>query len=361
MSLVAYADSDCDSDDDNGEEIKPSPTVVKAVTNTVDSKPFLTLPEPKSIENVKTIDDYDSVDEEKPVVRKKPLVNSIQEKKEIPLFPTLPKPKTGGKVKIIIPSLNEFYDEDDDYQPKCKIIKPSNSGCGLFSMLPDPKNKKTSKASTTISMVPRATMRTIRNNKETLKPKTLEIKCFETKPIEVENEADDDDDQDDGDFLGLNKINEVLDVEPIAGFDLPEIQTNTTIIEDDDRVYGPVYCSEPSESDLYEEDETKLILDSNALKQLSDPGKTQIKQVEVINVDMRQVMDESQQWLQKNMTEEYAESKNVSSDINISGQSKRKHQITYLAQQAKANELKLKNMWAENRMTRKQTQAKYGF
>jgi hypothetical protein len=107
MSLVAYADSDCDSDDDNGEEIKLSPTIVKAVTNTVDSKPFLTLPEPKSIENVKTIDDYDSVDDEKPVVRTKPLVNSIQEKKEIPLFPTLPKPKTGGKVKIIIPSLNE--------------------------------------------------------------------------------------------------------------------------------------------------------------------------------------------------------------------------------------------------------------
>ncbi|XP_025199601.1 proline-rich protein PRCC [Melanaphis sacchari] len=361
MSLVAYADSDCDSDDDNGEEIKPSLNVEKVVTNKIGSKPFLSLPEPKSFENVKTIDDYDSVVKEKPVVHTKLMVNSFQEKKEIPLFPTLPKPKTGGKVKIMVSSLNEFYDEDDDYQPKCKIMKPSNSGCGLFSMLPDPKNKKTSKASTTISMVPRATMRTIKNNQETLKPKTTEIKCFETKPIEVEDGADDDDDQEDGDFLGLNKINEVLDVAPIAGFDLPEIQTNTTIIEDDDRVYGPVYCSEPSESDLYEEDETKLILDSNALKQLSDPGKTQIKQVEVINVDMRQVLEESQQWLQKNMTEEYAESKNVSSDINISGQSKRKHQITYLAQQAKANELKLKNMWAENRMTRKQTQAKYGF
>lgn len=69
------------------------------------------------------------------------------------------------------------------------------------------------------------------------------------------------------------------------------------------------------------------------MKQLSDPSKTQIKQVDVINVDMRQVMEESQQWLQKNITEEYAESKNISSDINISGQSKRKHQITYLAQQ----------------------------
>jgi len=130
-------------------------------------------------------------------------------------------------------------------------------------MLPDPKNKKTSKASTTVSMVPRATMRNIRNVKENPIPKTLEIKCFDTKPIEVEEEADDDD-QEDGDFLGLNKINEVLDVAPVAGFDLPEIQTNTPIIEDD-RVYGPVYSSEPNKSDLYEEDETKLILDSNAV------------------------------------------------------------------------------------------------
>lgn len=69
------------------------------------------------------------------------------------------------------------------------------------------------------------------------------------------------------------------------------------------------------------------------LKQLGDRDKTQIKQVEVINVNMSQVMEESQQWLQKNITEEYAESKNVGSDINITGQSKRKHQITYLAQQ----------------------------
>lgn len=114
-------------------------------------------------------------------------------------------------------------------------------------------------------MVPRSTMHTIRNNKETPKLKTTEIKCFETKPIDVQDEADDDDDQEDGDFLGLNKINEVLDVAPIAGFELPEMQTNTTIIEDNDRVYGPVYCSEPNESDLYEEDETKLILDSNAV------------------------------------------------------------------------------------------------
>lgn len=109
MSLVAYADSDYDSDDDNGEEINPSLNVVKVVTTKIDNKPFLTLPKPKSIENVKTIDDYDSIDEEKLVVQPKPMINIIQGKKEIPLFPTLPKPKTGGKVKIIIPSLNEVF------------------------------------------------------------------------------------------------------------------------------------------------------------------------------------------------------------------------------------------------------------
>lgn len=231
------------------------------------------------------------------------------------------------------------------------------NGCGLFSMLPDPKNKKTSKISTTISMVPRATMQKISKVEEDPKPKTTDIKCFEGKSIDLEEEVDEDD-QEEVDFLGLSKINEIPDVEPVAGFELPEMQSIKTVIEDDDKIYGPVYCPEASESDLYEDDDSKLILDANAvcfynlfikeigiheciiyflfllqLKQLSDRDKTNIKQVEVINVNMSQVMEESQQWLQKNMTEEYAESKNVSSDINITGQSKRKHQITYLAQQ----------------------------
>ena len=41
--------------------------------------------------------------------------------------------------------------------------------------------------------------------------------------------------------------------------------------------------------------------------------------------------------------------------------SKRKHQITYLAFQAKEREQLLKNQWAANAQTKRQTQAKYGF
>jgi len=40
---------------------------------------------------------------------------------------------------------------------------------------------------------------------------------------------------------------------------------------------------------------------------------------------------------------------------------KRKHQITYLAHEAKAREQELQNQWAQNRMSRRQTQSKYGF
>lgn len=43
------------------------------------------------------------------------------------------------------------------------------------------------------------------------------------------------------------------------------------------------------------------------------------------------------------------------------GQQRRKHQITYLIHQAKERELELKNAWSDNKMSRRQTQAKYGF
>lgn len=141
------------------------------------------------------------------------------------------------------------------------------TGCGLFSKLPDPKNKKASKATTTISMVPRSTMRNISIIEEKAKPRKTDIKCFEPKPVEAaEEEEADEDDQDDSDFLGLSKINEMPDVAPVAGFDLPDIKSTTPLAIDDDKVYGPVYCPDAGASDVYEDGETKLTLDANAVR-----------------------------------------------------------------------------------------------
>lgn len=109
MSLVAYGDSDCETDEDNPITADVEKLTAKDDDKTKFTKPFLMLPEPKSIINEKISEDCDSDKEDNSVVTlKRPLVNNIQEKSEnCLLFPTLPKPKTSGKVKIIIPSLNE--------------------------------------------------------------------------------------------------------------------------------------------------------------------------------------------------------------------------------------------------------------
>ncbi|XP_033109378.1 proline-rich protein PRCC-like [Anneissia japonica] len=82
-----------------------------------------------------------------------------------------------------------------------------------------------------------------------------------------------------------------------------------------------------------------------------------------INADDQTAGSNSREALLKSISEEkqpmtYSKKKN--SDLP-SSQQRRKHQITYLAFQAKERELALKNQWSQNRMTRKQTQAKYGF
>lgn len=112
MALVEYDDSDCESDDDNQITFvfKKSSDNLGADAKKNVNKTFLTLPQPKSKVNEQIIMNDNTLEEEKPTVKmKRPLVDSSQEKKESPLFPTLPKPKTGGKIKIIIPSLNDVF------------------------------------------------------------------------------------------------------------------------------------------------------------------------------------------------------------------------------------------------------------
>ncbi|ELW59871.1 Proline-rich protein PRCC [Tupaia chinensis] len=70
----------------------------------------------------------------------------------------------------------------------------------------------------------------------------------------------------------------------------------------------------------------------------------------------------AQQWMTKSLTEEKTmKSFSKKKGEQPTGQQRRKHQITYLIHQAKERELELKNTWSENKLSRRQTQAKYGF
>lgn len=85
-----------------------------------------------------------------------------------------------------------------------------------------------------------------------------------------------------------------------------------------------------------------------------------VNETEIIDINGEDIKPDKRDWLIKALTEEPVQ-RPVSLGSGPSGQSKKKHQITYLAHQAKAMELELKNQWAANKLARKQAKSKYGF
>lgn len=87
----------------------------------------------------------------------------------------------------------------------------------------------------------------------------------------------------------------------------------------------------------------------------------EIEEANVIEINGEDIKPDEREWLVKALTEEPVQRPISMQSGGVNSQSKKKHQITYLAHQAKAMEMELKNQWAQNRLTRKQTQSKYGF
>ncbi|XP_076864426.1 proline-rich protein PRCC [Brachyhypopomus gauderio] len=116
-------------------------------------------------------------------------------------------------------------------------------------------------------------------------------------------------------------------------------------------------------TDEQEEPESSTLFNDEAFRRLQgkqNRGKEEIKFLEIKGDDQ---LSGNQQWMMKNMTHEAEPRKSFSKKKGDqpTGQQRRKHQITYLIHQAKERELELKNNWADNKITRRQTQAKYGF
>ncbi|XP_070541877.1 proline-rich protein PRCC-like [Ptychodera flava] len=89
--------------------------------------------------------------------------------------------------------------------------------------------------------------------------------------------------------------------------------------------------------------------------------KRQGEAIQIIDIQEDRQDYTSTEWVSKHQTEEKEYRAKLRKEQLPTSQQRKKHQITYLAHQAKERELELKNSWAENRLTRKQTQAKYGF
>ncbi|XP_056157824.1 proline-rich protein PRCC [Lampris incognitus] len=128
--------------------------------------------------------------------------------------------------------------------------------------------------------------------------------------------------------------------------------------------YNEQYYQDPNSGFAEaEEPGSSAMFDDEAFMRLQgkrNRGKEEVKFLEIKGDDQ---LSGTQQWMTKSITEEKQERQSFSKKKGDqpTGQQRRKHQITYLIHQAKERELELKNNWADNKLTRRQTQAKYGF
>nr|XP_045592277.1 proline-rich protein PRCC-like [Procambarus clarkii] len=291
--------------------------------------------------------------------------------------------KERRKVQFFVPALSEFAEddeEDDEHQePEHKKIKPSSSGTGLFSLLPQPKHitVKEAKRSLVPHILTKKSVPVKNSPKSKFKPKNTTVLS--------ENDSDDESNTAASDFFSLSEtadidiknppaeILSVPDVDPNIR-NMPVLQTFKTpqILPQETTVYSSIsqYSSTQSQETEahYPSQHIETYPDSNAgideeaMVRLAGKRRGKGEAINFIDVNADDALLTRDEWMTKALTEEKpTHSFSKKRDGMPSQKQKQKHQITYLAHQAKERELELKNNWAQNRMTKMQTQAKYGF
>ncbi|RUS81539.1 hypothetical protein EGW08_010709 [Elysia chlorotica] len=112
--------------------------------------------------------------------------------------------------------------------------------------------------------------------------------------------------------------------------------------------------------DTVGDDDLKQFMSDKEFYRMSGKRKRGLEEaINFVDANVDDYVDPSE--VSKHLTEETEYVSHKNKDNMPTAQQRRKKQITYLAYQAKERELELKNQWAQNRMTKKQTQSKYGF
>ncbi|KAM4539585.1 proline-rich protein PRCC [Odontesthes bonariensis] len=335
------------------------------------------------------------------------------------LFSSLPKPrKRTEPVKIAVPQVQRQDSDSDDDEPTKKKRQARGAGTGLSSILPQPKN-------ITVKEMDRPLIpHTLTKRQEPKGPKPgapakgllgssaspSAIKAAaKSAALQVARQIATDDQDNEEDITPQNYFSfgespqPLPDIIPSLGPEpgapaepLPNAAPDEPGQSDapldfggnhdgagawggpnnqyqqpmaGPEAYPQGYFNEPYYQDpnpgeaQAEEAGQSAMFDDEAFMRLQgkrNRGKEEVKFLEIKGDDQ---LSGNQQWMTKSMTEEKQTRQSFSKKRGEqpTGQQRRKHQITYLIHQAKERELELKNNWAENKLTRRQTQAKYGF
>lgn len=292
------------------------------------------------------------------------------------------------KIQFIIPALSEFSDDEEEekIEPEKKKIKASSKGTGLFALLPEPKSLYVKQAKR--SLVPHTLTKRTLPAPVKKKPKPFK-KTDVTIPDEARSDSEDDE-SGSGDFFSLSAKGDIPSINigvPVNVSSapevpvLPEVPIETRKLETRQPIMG-AHSQHNNEQpytnpqvQTHEEESTSGFIpfgednsldssnsshgmDEEALRRLM--GKKGMSEaINFINVSADDGLLTRDEWMTKALTEEKpTHSFSKKQDGLPSQKQKQKHQITYLAHQAKERELELKNNWASNRMNKLQTQAK---
>ncbi|XP_019957566.1 proline-rich protein PRCC [Paralichthys olivaceus] len=332
---------------------------------------------------------------------------------------SLPKPrKRTEPVKITVPQIQRQDSDSDDDEPAKKKVQPQGTGSGLSALLPKPKNLTVKELAR--PLIPHTL--TKRQEPKGSKPgapaqgllgssaSPSAIKAAaKSAALQVARQiATDDQDEEEitpQNYFSLCESSQPLpavipslDPEPVAPAEPLSIAAADEPGQSDapldfggsqegagawggqysqyqQPMTGPEACPQeyydesyyqdpnPALSEEGEEPGQSAMFDDEAFMRLQgkrNRGKEEVKFLEIKGDDQ---LSGNQQWMTKSMTEEKQNRQSFSKKKGEqpTGQQRRKHQITYLIHQAKERELELKNSWADNKLTRRQTQAKYGF
>ncbi|KAJ8910824.1 hypothetical protein NQ315_015559 [Exocentrus adspersus] len=378
MALVSYDYDSASEDEDDGDTAIPnkeSPIISNSHRGNDSATTLINLDAEASGSIVQSSDNTESDSPSpltKPVSRdistdnnlfsnlphtKITVTDTVEDRIEDFIPKATPVAKNKQKVKISIPSLSEFNDVEDD-EPQIKKIKVSNKSSGLISILPPVRGSVT----TVKSFVPNVVHQkkgsdsdsstTVKKN-NTLVPNVIRKKA-EAKQAELLRKMQ-------------QKKREGSDIESDDDIDMPETF--------DDEMWQKV-CGRPKTKPIIQKPEEPPLeeiidiapepekpyegLDNVAFKELVGRSKRPIGNIKLIDINEEEILPEKDLWMTKSLTDpEMAPKAQIEDPVDPT--KRRKHHITYLAQQAKENEQELQNAWAASKNSRLASRAKYGF
>ncbi|CAL1584840.1 unnamed protein product [Knipowitschia caucasica] len=406
MSLVAYGSSD-----ESDSEETSSPPQSKGL--------FSVLPAPKKKTSAIKANALPKQKQSIPSDKSAADDGSISQSKGS-LFASLPKPKKRNEpVRISAPQIQKRDSDSDEEEPARKKKVKVAGGTGLSSLLPQPRNmsvRDTERPLIPYTLTKRQEPKVAKPSapsallSSSASPSAIKAAAKSAAMQLARQIASDDHDEEEigpGNYFSLENNSQPAPAAEVVAESKPVIDpvqfgaegpgpSNAPLTfganaeeggawggqyRTDPETYSQEYYNQPyyedpnaeqdpnvqgvqgdQETVEAEEPGNSAMFDEEAFMRLQgkrNRGKEEITFLEIKGDDQ---LSGTQQWLTKAITEEQTRSSFSKKRGGMpTGQQRRKHQITYLIHQAKEREIELKNTWAENKLTRRQTQAKYGF